>query len=300
MGETAIAWTARRRHDLLSPRDCLHREAFALHGSCIDTGCARCWEPGFTVNPWIGCVEKTPACANCYAKTTAENRMGLDVWGKNKPRLLRAAVASRELVRIHRRAGRTGQRVGVFSGSMCDVFEDREDLVAARQTYLSFVKGASNVDVMLLTKRPENIARLAPWPLDRWPKHVWAGATIAGPGEEDFAIHLAVLKAHGVTTFASVEPMLGTGPKPGNWLRSIDVVIIGGESGPDSRPFDEEAARKLVDACDIFGANVFFKQMGSVWAHRHGGALRKGASHGQDPYRWPAWAQRRELPEGRA
>lgn len=259
--------------------------------------CKRCWVKGFTVNPWDGCVEKTEACAHCYAKITAENRLGLDVWGKNKPREIRVNRAVKELLALDRRAAKLGQRVGVFSLSMGDIFEEHPDLGGPRNLYLTEAEKATHVDLMLLTKRPENITRMVPWPLEKWPKHIWIGATLASPGEEVFADALAVCKGFGATTFASVEPMLGKGPTPGPWLRSIDLVIPGGESGGGSRPFDVEAAERLVEACDIYGSRVWFKQMGSVWAQKNGGHLVKGASHGQDPYRWPKWAQRRELPE---
>jgi protein gp37 len=293
VGETAISWTARRR---TTPTDaaCLHPDV----GPCLDIECPRCWSKGFTVNPWLGCVEKNAACTNCYARTTAEHRMGLDVWGKNRPREIRVGKAIRELLRINTRARRTGQRVGAFSGSMCDVFEDRADLDEPRTEYLDAAQYRDDIDLMLLTKRPENIAGMVPW-TSGWPRHIWIGATIASPGDEDMAGHLAVCKARGAITFASIEPMLWEGPTPGEWLRAIDVCIIGGESGGGARPFDVEAARRLVSACDAYGSRVWFKQMGSRWAQANGGGLRKGASHGQDPYRWPAWARRRELPAAR-
>lgn len=293
MGLTAINWTARRRI-IPGPKPCPHRATGDER--CLDTLCPRCWEQGYTDNPWLGCVERTDACTNCYAKTTAENRMGLDVWGKNKPREIRVDKAIGELRRIDDRCFRTGQRVGVFTGSMCDIFEDRADLVSPRSAYLAAAARAKNVDMMLLTKRPENIARMVPWPLDEWPRHVWVGATIASPGEEPFADPLAVCRAYGAITFASVEPMLGTGPKAGNWLKSICLAIVGGESGGGARPFDVEAARRFMSACEEYGAARWFKQMGSRWAQANGGGLRKGASHGQDPYCWPEWARLRELP----
>ena len=295
MGSTAINWTARRRI-VPGPQTCAHDATG--EDRCLDTTCPRCWEPGYTCNPWDGCVEKTEACAHCYAKVTAENRHGLDVWGKNKPRKIRVNEAVRELRTIDRRAARTGQRIGVFSLSMGDIFEDHPMLGAPRATYLAAAEKAEHVDLMLLTKRPENIAAMAPagW-MEKWPKHVWMGATIASPGEERFADYLAPLRERGAITFASVEPMIGDGPAPGAWLRHLSLVIPGGESGGGSRSFNVDAAHRLVDVATAAGVKVWFKQMGSRWASETGrGLLRKGASHGQDPYRWPEWARRRELP----
>lgn len=296
MGETNISWTARPRNLATSAhRECARQCPPDVR--CLDVACSRCWESGYTVNPWLGCVERSAACTNCYARVVAENRMGLDVWGKNKPREIRCNKAAKELLRIHKRALAHGQRVGVFSGSMCDIFEDHPDLPGPRDLYLTEAEKATGVDLMLLTKRPENIARMVPsnW-LNNWPRHIWVGATIASPGDERMAVLLADLKEAGAITFASVEPMLDEGPTPGEWLRSVDLCIPGGESGRGARPFNVDAAQRLVEACDVYGSKVWFKQMGSRWAQANGGGLRKGASHGQDPYRWPAWARRREMP----
>ncbi len=295
MGETNISWTAR-------PNE--HPEGSCLHGvtegTCLDITGKRCWVPGYTINPWSGCEKVSPACKHCYAEAVAENRMGLDVWGKNTPRLIRVNEAVRELRRIDDRAFRKDQRYGVFSGSMCDVFEDRPGLVEPRREYLEAGARACNVDIMLLTKRADRMAVQVPWKLSDWPRHIWAGVTAedAETGEERLP-HLAELHKHGITTFVSVEPMIGGGPKLGPWLHAIDLVIIGGESGGKARDFDQIDAELLVYACLRAGVAVWFKQMGSVWARRYGGMLTRGASHGQDPYRWPRWARLHQLPKTR-
>lgn len=38
-----------------------------------------------TFNPWWGCVEVSPGCSHCYAKTFAK-RTGNDVWGEGGER----------------------------------------------------------------------------------------------------------------------------------------------------------------------------------------------------------------------
>lgn len=295
MSQTNISWTAR-------PNE--HPEGVCKHGVtegiCLDVTCKRCWVQGYTVNPWIGCEKVSPACKHCYAEAVAENRMGLDVWGKEAPREIRVSEAVVELRRIDDRAFRREQRYGVFTGSMCDVFEDRPDLVEPRRQYLEAGARARHVDLMLLTKRADRMATSVPWKLEDWPRHIWAGVTAEdeATGAERLP-HLAELHKHGITTFVSVEPMLGTGPNLAPWLHAISLVIIGGESGTGARIFNLDAARKLVEVCFLAGVAIWFKQMGSVWAHMHGGALVKGASHGQNPYRWPAWAMLHQLPKAK-
>ena len=292
MGDTAISWVARPNEHPTGT--CKHLRP----AGCLDVTCEHCWVMGFTVNPWIGCERVSAACKHCYAADVAANRMGLDVWGKDAPRAIRVDKAWKELRRISRRAVKKDQRLAVFSGSMCDVFEDRPDLIGPRKMYLSAVERARNTDVMLLTKRSHHVLGMVPWPLDQWPKHAWIGVTVEDVREDMKRLpDLRRFKELGATTFVSIEPMIETGPRILEFLPFIDLVIIGGESGHDSRPFDVDGARVIVEQAVAAGVPVWFKQMGSVWAHQHSGALVKGASHGQDPYRWPAWAQLHQLPK---
>jgi protein gp37 len=63
--------------------------------------------------------------------------------------------------------------------------------------------------------------------------------------------------------FISQEPQLG----PINWtpemLAGISQVIIGGESGPGSRPFEIQWARNTIAQCKAAGVACFVKQLGS-------------------------------------
>lgn len=47
-------------------------------------------------------------------------------------------------------------------------------------------------------------------------------------------------------------------------LSTIDWVIVGGESGPNARPMDEEWARSIRDQCIRANVSFFFKQWGAV------------------------------------
>ncbi len=80
--------------------------------------------PDFTFNPWLGCVEVSPACDNCYARTLVTGRLGRDVWGKDKPRPETADGYWRQPFRWNRQAEQAGERRRVFCGSLCDVMED--------------------------------------------------------------------------------------------------------------------------------------------------------------------------------
>lgn len=291
VSETNISWVARPCE---SPSGACSRGEST---TCLDITCSTHWVGGVTINPWHGCARVSEACRHCYAEVFLTSRKKLDLWGPNKPRLIRVQNALTELRRLAKKATRENQRYGAFVGSMCDIGEVRPDLNDARTLFLKAVQQASSIDVMLLTKRIDTFASLVPWSLDDWPVHAWMGATVEDDREDVRRLpHLAKFHDRGAITFVSIEPMIGAGPNIRPWLKYIDLVIIGGESGNDARPFDVDAAHALVDLCLQAGVAVWFKQMGSVWANQFGGALVLGASHGQDPYRWPEWARLHQLP----
>ena len=124
-----------------------------------------------------------------------------------------------------------------------------------------------NLDWLLLTKRPEHVAKLAKWG-DLWPDNVWLGTTVENQEWADKRMpHLLAVPAK--TRFLSCEPLLGNidlsayvkkGQKP-----QIHWVITGGESGPHSRPMNPEWVRGLRDFCRKAKVAFHFKQWGH-WA----------------------------------
>lgn len=79
--------------------------------------------PGYTFNPWYGCEQIDPGCANCYAKAIA-SRFGLAEWG---PHGTRRAAREETWSAPHNwnaAAAQVPERRAVFTASMADVFED--------------------------------------------------------------------------------------------------------------------------------------------------------------------------------
>jgi protein gp37 len=63
--------------------------------------------------------------------------------------------------------------------------------------------------------------------------------------------------------------------------RTLDWVIVGGESGPGARPMHPDWARSLRDQCVVAGVPFFFKQWGEwlPFSQRQPGQLRDSVSH---------------------
>jgi hypothetical protein len=103
----------------------------------------------------------------------------------------------------------------------------------------------------------------------------------------------------------------------------VSWVIVGGESGPDARPFAVEWARDIVRQCRDAGVAVFVKQMGdrptttlaaneewpthdrcdpaSVQFYGNGFGVYDVLNlshHGADPKEWPADLRVQEFPGG--
>jgi protein gp37 len=220
-----------------------------------------------TFNPWWGCTKVSPGCKHCYAETWAK-RVGQDVWGAHAPRRDLSEAYWRQPLAWNAEAQRTGDRARVFCASMADVFEDRPDLDRKRERLWALIEATPKLDWLLLTKRPQNVARLAPYG-ESWPSNVWLGATAESQKWLDRRMReLETLRAK--ILFLSCEPLLG--PLDfSNWIararrgegRMVDWVIAGGESGHHARPMHPEWLTSLRNQCVAASIKFLFKQWGN-------------------------------------
>jgi len=74
------------------------------------------------------------------------------------------------------------------------------------------------------------------------------------------------------TKFLSLEPLLGPLPKLN--LRGIDWVIVGGESGPLSRPMKQDWVIDIKEQCLKVNIPFFFKQWGGFHKKKNGRRLQ--------------------------
>ena len=257
----------------------------------------------FTFNPWWGCTKISPACTNCYAATFAK-RVGWNIWGGESDRRFFDDAHFNEPIRWNKRAEFEGRRLRVFCGSMCDVFEDRDELLSQRLYLFDVIRRTPNLDWLLLTKRPENIIKLslatlhiqeanfAKWDfttdwISRWfstgvdflPHNVWLGTTVENQEYADKRIP-ALISAAARVHFLSCEPLLGAIDLK-QYLNApdcIDWVIVGGESGLSARPSHPDWFRSLRDQCANAGVPFHFKQLGE-----YGTSWRKGFSEDGEP-----------------
>jgi protein gp37 len=143
---------------------------------------------------------------------------------------------------------------------MADVFDAHPTLPPHRERLWELIGRTPWLDWLLLTKRPENIARMVPWVTA--PENVWLGTTTENQKCADERIpHLLANPAP--VHFLSCEPLLSP-LDVSPWLGAdrVNWILCGGESGAKAHPMHPDWARGLRDQCGTAGVPFHFKQWG--------------------------------------
>jgi protein gp37 len=185
-----------------------------------------------TWNPVRGCTKISPGRKHCYAERFAERFRGISGHPFEQGFDIRLIPD-----KLHAPLGwRTPKKI--FVNSMSDLFH--EDVPVEYIARVGRVMKQADWHVhQILTKRHVRMQRLLSGSL-RWMsnlKQSWFGVSV-----EDRKYGLPRIdrlrKTHAQVRFLSVEPLLeNLGSLD---LRNIDWVIVGGESGPHSRPMHQQ------------------------------------------------------------
>jgi len=229
-----------------------------------------------TWNPVRGCTKISAGCRNCYAERFAERfrgvpghpfEQGFDI--KIVPEKLSEPLKWKE------------PRL-VFVNSMSDLFHNQvsDDYIervaevmmkADWHTYQVLTKRGDRLESLLKTKLKKAAAK----------EHIWWGVSVENKRDGLPRIkHLQSAPAK--VRFLSVEPLLEDVGRLN--LRGIAWVIVGGESGPRSRPIEASWVRSIKEQCDEAGVAFFFKQWGGVQKKRAGRSL-DGETYSEIPMR---------------
>jgi protein gp37 len=210
-----------------------------------------------TFNPWLGCVECSTECDNCYARLLVENRMGKNLWGKGADRRRTSPAYWMKPFRWNREAEAKGEITRVFCGSLMDVFEDHPAVDDMRPHLWELIRTTPFLHWLLLTKRTSNIERNLPPDWGEGWRNVWLGTSIGIRKTCHRAQILARIPAR--VHFLSLEPLLENISDDLD-LSGIEWAIVGGESGPNFRPMQTQWARNLLALARRSGVSFFFKQ----------------------------------------
>ena len=149
----------------------------------------------------------------------------------------------------------------IFVNSMSDLFHKKIPMQFIDRVF-DTMEAADRHIFQVLTKRSslmKNYLRRR-YGGSTAPKHIWCGVSV-----ED---HLATARIRHLRNspvpirFLSIEPLLG--PVGEINLEGISWVIVGGESGPNSRPMQQQWVLAIRDMCGEQGVDFFLQAMGRI------------------------------------
>jgi protein gp37 len=213
-----------------------------------------------TWNPVTGCTKISPGCAHCYAERMAQR---LQAMGQ-------ANYVNGFQVTIHEHVLglplRWRKPQSIFVNSMSDLFHEDVPEEFIRKVF-AVMQEASWHRFQVLTKRSSRLLELAP--SLPWAENIWMGVTVEN---DDYTFRIDQLRlVDAAVRFLSLEPLLG--PIPDLNLSKIDWVIVGGESGPGSRPMRAEWVNDILKQCQQVAVPFFFKQWGGTNKNKSGRIL---------------------------
>ena len=204
-----------------------------------------------TWNPITGCTKISLGCANCYAE-----RMALRLKAMGNPNYTNGFS-----ITLHEDALELPLKwkkpQTIFVNSMSDLFhENIPDEFILR--IFDVMLRANWHRFQILTKRSKRMLDLNRQL--RWKPNIWMGVTVE---EQSYTYRIEHLQRTDANIkFLSLEPLLG--PISSLCLDGIDWVIVGGESGPKSRPMKQSWVIDICNQCQTKKVPFFFKQWGGI------------------------------------
>jgi protein gp37 len=231
-----------------------------------------------TWNPVTGCTKVSPGCKYCYAERMAERlqAMGQANYANGfkltmQPHMLELPLRWRKPQTI-------------FVNSMSDLFHQDVPMAYITRVF-DIMRRAHWHRFQVLTKRAERLAQMSS-KLD-WAPNIWMGVSVE---MDKYRSRIEALRSTDAKLkFLSLEPLLG--PLPELNLDGIDWAIVGGESGPQSRPMDPAWVTDLREQCRRARVPFFSKQWGGTNKKKAGREL-EGRTWDEMPAR-PRSASRR-------
>ncbi len=217
-----------------------------------------------TWNPIAGCAMVSPGCTNCYAMRMAGRLQAMDhpsyrgttrksggrpVW-TGKINLIRQSLDIPLKWKKPRK---------IFVNSMSDLFQDGVPPAFIAEVWQTMLAADRHV-YQILTKRPDNMRQIVESLGLKAAPHIWLGTSVEN---KHYAERVSILRTVPATIrFVSFEPLLGpVGPVD---LSDIHWAIIGGESGPGSRPIEQAWVDEIKAQSGKYGTAFFFKQWGGT------------------------------------
>lgn len=222
-----------------------------------------------TWNPTTGCTKISSGCKFCYAEVMSKRLQSMGV-EKYKDAFK---------VRIHPDQLKIpytwkSDKI-IFVNSMSDLFHKDIPLDFIKQVFAVMNDNPNHI-FQVLTKRAERLYEVHK---DlNWTPNIWMGVSVENEQVIERIDYLR--KTNAMVKFLSCEPLIG--PLPKLKLKKIDWVIVGGESGPNSRFIDPNWVIEIQEQCVKEDIKFFFKQWGGR-NKKSAGRLLNGKTYNEMP-----------------
>ena len=180
-----------------------------------------------TWNPITGCDKVSKGCKFCYAEIMSKRlqAMGIEKYKDN----FKVREHPKTLLEPH---SWSKPRL-VFVNSMSDLFHKEVTTTYIKDVF-KVMNDTPQHTYQVLTKRAERLLELSPEL--NWTPNIWMGVSVEDSHVLERVEYLKETGAH--IKFLSMEPLLGSVDDLN--VNGIDWIIVGGESGPKSRPMKIE------------------------------------------------------------
>ena len=211
-------------------------------------------------NPTTGCNKITSGCKNCYAQKMSFRlkAMGLKKYENGFNLTLHDKTLEEP---YHWKKPRI-----IFVNSMSDLFHEDIPFEFIAKVF-KVMNENQNHTFQVLTKRAEKLHHYHE--KLNWTNNIWMGVSV----EDDKTINRIdyLSKTGAKLKFLSCEPLLTALPDLN--LKKIGWVIVGGESGVNSRPIKEQWVLNIQHQCSENKIPFFFKQWGGKNKKKNGKEL---------------------------
>lgn len=236
----------------------------------------------------MGCTKVSPACDGCYAEALMDKRYNKVQWG-NAPRVRTGKHTWNDPFRWQRQAEKDDDRPFVFCASLADIFDNQVD-PQWRADAFDVMRKTPNLVYLLLTKRPQNIVKMAD-AAGGLPVNAALGTTCEDQPRADKnlpALQVAKIELRPLFTFGSFEPLISEIIMAPTCIP--DWIIVGGETdqgGHKARPTHPDWMRSLRDQAAAAGKPFHLKQWGE-WVPQLG-SVELPDNPEISRYQWAEW-----------
>lgn len=204
-------------------------------------------------NPWRGCHKCSEGCKFCYIHK-GDLKRGIDTNNIVKTEKFTAPIDKNKKGEYRIKSGQLVYMCFSSDFLLADVDQWREEC-------WNMIKERSDLHFLFLTKRIDRFTQCIPVDWNDGYKNVTVGCTIENQKMADYKLSL-FKQLPIVHKNVICQPLL-EGIDIEKYLDDVELVVVGGESDHNARPFDYDWVLSLRQQCVNTNTNFEFRQCGT-------------------------------------